>query len=1034
MKLSSVGLCLSVYLFHSSSTRRFAVALALSALFAIFGPISGAQSAAASMAQTGPLAPEVRSEVAHDTSPPLTSLPIFPPTVEGAAPENKPIPEAKQQALARAAAEEQTAGATVAPDLAALEPTAGPMPDTIQNFPGMDNPNGYYPPDTNGDVGPYHYVEMVNVSFAVYDKQGTLLYGPVNNNTIWGGFGGQCQNNNNGDPIVQYDGLADRWVISQFAIEGEEYFECVAVSATPDPLGSYHRYAFNYGNQFPDYPKLGVWPDGYYVTYNMYEDRHGFTGATTCALERRKMLAGAPATQQCYTNPEAFSLLPSDVDGPTPPPPGSPNYVLGEGSTSNDTLSMYRFAVNWDNPASSTFTGPIDIPVASFTPACSEVQRGRCVPQLDSPTKLEALGVRLMYRLAYRNFGTHESLVAVHSVAMDDNPGFTSQIGQRWYEIRSPGAAQPVVYQSGTSASPTPEEFRWMGSIAMDRDGNIALGYSSSSATMHPSINYVGRLATDPLGTMPYEQGTIMDGTGSQLGARWGDYTAMQVDPLDDCTFWYTNEYLKTTSLADWSTQIASFRYPSCQGGTTTPGAPVDVRATAGSGEVALGWSAPASDGGLPITGYTVTASPGGAQCSTRVGVDTNPLACMITGLTNGSSYTFEVTATNALGQGPGTQTAVVSPGAALVPLTPVRIADTRVGQPVAFPADKQPQAGGTTLQVPVAGNFGVPADAAAVSLNVTVVGPSVSGYVTVYPCGTDKPLTSNVNFVANQVVPNAVLSGVGTDGKVCIFTSATTNLVVDLNGWLPQGAGFSTTGPTRVADTRPPSQQPTIPAGGTLEVPVAGRFGVPAGAAALSLNVTAVDPGAAGFLTVFPCGQARPNASSLNYAAGQTVPNAVISKVGTAGAICVFSQQTTNVIVDLNGWFAQPPSFNSLTPTRVADTRVGEPVAFPLPKQTLTAGQTLEIPVTGQFGIPSDAGAVSLNVTAVDPSAAGFLTVFPCGVARPNSSNVNYVAGQTVPNAVFIAIGTGGKVCVFTSQATNLVVDAGGWFPRNSI
>lgn len=1026
-----------MYLSPRNSTRRFAVAVGLATVFAVFGPASPvpAQAAEASAILANPTAPEVRAEVAHDTSPPLTEIPILPPTTDGTAPANPPIPQAKQEALALAAERAQAAGETAGePGVLAPAATAGPMPDPIQNFPGMASPNRLNPPDTNGDIGPDHFVQMVNVSFAVYSRTGTLLFGPVNNNTVWGGFGGKCQNNNNGDPIVQYDGLADRWVISQLAVGGVDYYECIAVSATPDPLGAYHRYAFNYGNQLPDYPKLGVWPDGYYLTYNMYENGSTFTGATTCAIERRAMLVGAPATQQCFQSDDALSILPSDVDGPTPPPLGSPNYVLGEGTTSNDALSMYRFAVDWDIPAMSTFTGPIELPVANFTPACYEIARGRCVPQPDVATKLEALGVHMMYRLAYRNLGTHESLVAVHSVATDGNPGFTSQIGQRWYEIRSPGAAQPVVYQSGTSASPTPGEFRWMGSIAMDREGNIALGYSSSSTTVYPSINYVGRLATDPLGTMPFEQGTIMDGTGSQLNSRWGDYTSMQVDPLDDCTFWYTNQYLKTTSAGNWLTQIASFKYPNCQGSTTTPEAPVAVTAMGGQGEVALAWSVPTSDGGLPITGYTVTASPGGAQCSTRVGVNADPLGCTITGLTNGSPYTFEVMATNALGQGPGAQTAVVSPGAALVSLTPVRIADTRVGEPVTFPTQKQPQAGGTTLEVPVAGSFGVPADAGAVSLNVTVVGPSTPGYVTAYPCGTDRPLTSNVNFVATQVVPNAVLSGVGAGGRVCIFTSATTNLVVDLNGWLPKGAGFSTTGPTRVADTRPPSQQPTIPAGGTLEVPVVGKFGVPADAAALSLNVTAVGPGAAGFLTVYPCGQTRPNASSLNYAAGQTVPNAVISKVGTGGAICVFSQQTTNVIVDLNGWFAQSPSFTSLTPTRVADTRAGEPVAFPLPKQTLSAGQTLEIPVTGQFGVPTDAGAVTLNVTAVGPSAAGFLTVFPCGVAQPNSSNVNYVAGQIVPNAVITAVGASGKVCVFTPQATNLVVDVGGWFPRNSI
>ena len=970
----------------------------------------------------------VSGAIAQDTSPPLRDLLSSPDAPDGAA-----------------AARRTTPGSLVAGSKPPANPSSAvavqgiadnpPMPPTSQNFPGITNRNGYLPPDTNGDVGPNHYVQIVNSSFAVFDKSGAVLYGPVNNNTVWGGFGGECQLRNDGDPIVQYDGVADRWLISQFAVWGAEKFECVAVSTTGDPLGQYQRYAFSYGVDFPDYPQIGVWPDGYYVTYNMYEDVTAeFQGAKTCVLERRAMLIGAPATQQCFLRPEAESLLPSDVDGPTPPPIGAPNYVMSKSPEDDSSLLMYRFAVDWNTPANTTFTGPITIPVTPYTSACTAISSLECVPQPDTSALLDSLGDRAMYRLAYRNFGDHESLVFNFTVAMDGNPAYTAQTGVQWYEIRSPGAPVPMVYQEGTVASDVAGEFRWMGSIAMDRQGNIGLGYSSSSTTKYPSINYLGRLAGDPLGTMPYAEGTIQDGGGSQTfnPARWGDYSAMQVDPLDDCTFWYTNQYLKVTSPANWSTQIASFTFPGCTGSTTVPGAPQSAVATPALGQAQVKWQPPSSDGGLPINGYTVTASPGGATCTTVVGVQNDPLTCTIAGLDRTTAYTFTVLAHNALGASPATDAGPVTPGAGIVPVTPVRIADTRADQPVAFPVQKQPVAAGGTLVVPVAGSFGVPADAAGVALNVTAVAPDGSGFLTVYPCGITVPLASNLNFTAKQVVPNAVLTGPGTDGAVCVYASAATDVVVDLDGWLPPGAGFTATTPVRVADTRAPSVFPPIPAGGTLQVPVAGRFGVPADAAALALNVTVVGPAAPGFLTVYPCGSARPNASNVNYVTGQIVPNAVMSQVGADGAICVFSQQATNVIIDLDGWFAPWPGFTALDPVRVADTRVGQPVAFPNPKQRLPAGGTLTVPVAGQFGVPTTVGAVSMNVTVTGPSASGFLTVYPCGQARPNASNLNYTSGQTVPNAVVSGVGAGGSVCVFSQQATDIIVDLNGWAPGN--
>ena len=426
------------------------------------------------------------------------------------------------------------------------------------------------PPDTNGDVGPNRYVQIVNSSIAVFDKSGTVLLGPKLTKALWSGFGGGCETNSDGDGTVKYDKAADRWVITQFSVSTTPFLECVAVSTSGDPTGSYARYSFQY-TDFPDYPKLGVWPDAYYVTYNMFNAAGTvFLGPQVCALERSKMLAGSPAQQVCFPlDPTFGSLLPADVDGPTAPPAGSPNFLLSLGTTSN--LDLWKFQVDFATPANSTLTGPTSIPVADFAPACGG---GNCIPQPGTTTLLDSLGDRLMYRLAYRNFGDHESLVANHSITSGN------AVGVRWYEVRSPNAT-PILIQQGTYA-PSDSNDRWMGSIAMDKQGNIALGFSISGPSRKPGIRYTGRFAGDPLGTMTQGEGTLIAGSGSQTVIpqpngtvvpliRWGDYSSISVDPSDDCTFWYTNEYLKVDGVFNWSTQIGSFRL-SCSSAVITPG------------------------------------------------------------------------------------------------------------------------------------------------------------------------------------------------------------------------------------------------------------------------------------------------------------------------------------------------------------------------------------------------------------------------------------------------------------------------------
>jgi len=506
-------------------------------------------------------APEVFLEIHHDTSPPLSSMPVY---SVGEAPKQMRIFPLKAVPAPRS-----TGGQPgIQTDLALQGPGVSPFVSatTGRNFDGVgmgfSGPNGTFtvtgaPSDSNGAIGATQFVEMVNVSFAVFSKStGAAVMGPVANNTLWSGFGGQCELQNDGDPVVTYDKAANRWVLTQFAVSGGDgnFFECVAVSTTSDATGSYNRYAFSMPN-FNDYPKVGVWSDAYYATFNMFDNNSGaFLGPRVCAFDRSRMLAGAAATQVCFQLSSTFgSLLPADLDGATAPPAGSPNYLLALGRTTS-SLDFWKFHVDFTTPANSTLTGPTAIGVTTYALACGG---GICIPQSGTRTQLDSLGDRIMHRLAYRNFGNHEALVATHSVTSG------SSVGVRWYEIRTPGTT-PTVFQQGTFAPNTTR--RWMGSIGMDKVGDIAVGYSASSSTVHPGVRYTGRVPTDAAGTLEAEN-TIITGGGSQTQqlTRWGDYSALTIDPVDDCTFWYVNQYLKANGSFNWSTRIASFKFSRCQ-------------------------------------------------------------------------------------------------------------------------------------------------------------------------------------------------------------------------------------------------------------------------------------------------------------------------------------------------------------------------------------------------------------------------------------------------------------------------------------
>jgi hypothetical protein len=458
---------------------------------------------------------------------------------------------------------------------------------TIQNFSGNSNTQGYDPPDTYGDVGPDYYFQVVNCHFSIYSKTGALLLGPISNETIWSGM---PHNYNGGDGVVMYDEHADRWFFAQLAYPSGYNLVMIAVSQTSDPTGSWYRYEYTFTG-LPDYPKFGVWPDGYYMTVNRFTSNYQGTGQGV--FDRTAMLAGDSAAQMVYftlpASDNAYSLLPSDCDGEFPPS-GTPNYFVYM-MDGPDYLGVYEFHVDWTNTANSTFGNFLQLPVTSFNDNISGI------PQKGTTQRAATLSDRLMYRLQYRKFSDHWSMVCNHTV----NVG-SGVAGIRWYELRKTTGDWNVYQQSTYSID---NNSRWMGSVAMDTAGNMGLGFSISSSNMYPAVKYTGRLKTDPLNTMDLSEKGIFYGTGSNNvndgggTCRWGDYSSMTVDPSDGMTFWYTQEYLASMG-SSWKTRIASFTLGNILGIslTATPdticqGDSVQLNATVtgGSGTYTYSWT-----------------------------------------------------------------------------------------------------------------------------------------------------------------------------------------------------------------------------------------------------------------------------------------------------------------------------------------------------------------------------------------------------------------------------------------------------------
>jgi hypothetical protein len=462
---------------------------------------------------------------------------------------------------------------------------------TLQNFDGLGG-GSFIPPDTDGDVSADYYFQVVNASYAIYNKSGMKIFGPVASSTVWTGM---PHNTNSGDAVVLFDENANRWMFTQFSLPNfpnGPFYQMIAVSQTPDPTGSWYRWQYQF-TSMPDYPKFGVWPDGYYMSCNRFSaGSTNYSGTGAAAFDRTLMLAGDPDAQMIYftlsANNEAFSLLPSDCDGNFPPI-GTPNFFTYEYDGSPYHLGILEFHADWATPSNSSFGNLLSLPVNNFNPNQAPI------PQKGTSAKLGTLSDRLMFRLQFRKFNDHWSMVCNHTVNSGSNVA-----GIRWYELRKTTGAWSV-YQQSTYA-PGDGKCRWMASMAMDSSGNIAMGYSISSSTMFPSIRYTGRLKTDPLNVMTISEKGIINGGGCQTSStnRWGDYSSMRVDPSSPTTFWYTTEYYAVTSSSSWQTRIASFTFENVFSSYATVGPElicngdsIQLNAVAygGSGNYTYSWS-----------------------------------------------------------------------------------------------------------------------------------------------------------------------------------------------------------------------------------------------------------------------------------------------------------------------------------------------------------------------------------------------------------------------------------------------------------
>jgi uncharacterized repeat protein (TIGR01451 family) len=646
-----------------AARRPIAVTLMLCGLSLVATGLAVDQGSSASLSEA-PVG-QKSMDVQHDLSPPLRDMVAQPQDPADLLPHQTENEEGEQRGVPPALAPKAPAKPITTSNLTPQGPVFCPA-TIVQNFPGMTaSPGNTFATDASGAVGPNHFVAAVNFSAAIYDKSGNLLMGPFPTAQFWNGFSGGPCGGGWSDVVVLYDRAADRWFVSRFAARNTpaspapftDWYQCFAISQTPDPTGPYYRYAFAIDfNEFNDYPKFGIWPDAYYMTSDRNKIFPGL-GNFVCAFDRNNMLTGQPAGSVVFklnNNGHRAGMLPADWDGHTPPPAGSPDYFIktldpNEGWPSY-AIQIWTLQVNW---TTSTFTLSL---ATTLTPdpfnsaLCGDSQN--CIPQPSTSQGLDSLtGGRPSFRLAYRNFGNHETLTFAQTVDLGDESPVHA--GIRWYELRKTGGVWSIFQQS--TFAPDADN-RWIGSLAMDEGGNMAMGYNVSGS-VYPSLRVGGRLASDAPGSMS-EQFTLQAGSGAQTGSVfWGDYSQTTLDPADDCTFWHVGSFQPVTSNQEsWATEIGAFRFCDCRAdlGVTKSVSPIGSVAagTNASYTITLTNNGPRTAGNVTLsdnvpaeTGFVSITAPNDWDCATPAVGGSGPVTCTKQSVASGEVATFTIVA-----------------------------------------------------------------------------------------------------------------------------------------------------------------------------------------------------------------------------------------------------------------------------------------------------------------------------------------------------------------------------------------------------
>ena len=972
------------------------------------------------------LRPVVAEAVEFAESVPVRNLPpasrsisnsgFGPPEIEGHEINEKNTEEVRKQVIG---AKSSLDGALQSS--APLSPTALPTPSlTFEGIDAADEANSVAPPDTNGDVGPNHYVQTVNNRVGIWDKNGNLLVPFFTQSSLFAPLGGLAATVDRGDPIVMYDRLADRWLISQFAftaLNAPPYHEAIAISKNGDPTGSYYLYDFVLpGNEFPDYPHFGVWPDGYYMNSHQFLNGGGFDGDGVFAFDRKKMLNGDPTASLIYfnlnlaTHPEGiFGMLPSDHDGLLPPPAGAPNVFVYFTDTDfgdpADGLRLFNFHADFGTPLNSTFTERSESTYAAPLPLAAFDARdpgGRGDIEQPPPAgnngtdRLDTVGSRLMFRLQYMNRAGTESLVGnftvnVSGVAPTSAANF--QAAFRYFELRKTSPAgsftvnEQATFAPGSGNGATGDN-RWMGSAAMDNQGNLAVGYSLSGVTAghFPSLNFAARAFNDPPNGLFQGEGVLFAGTGVQRGTtnRWGDYSNLTLDPTDDCSMWFTSEYYTTNNLTfNWRTRVAKFKFATC----TAPA------------QGMLAGTITACDTGLPLAFATVEATGGPSNGFSTTTIANGTYAMKLAP----GTYTVNITSVPHDCMAAGPFTVNITDGAT----TTLNACLTGKAKFIFQSSALSGGDGDGIIEANECNNLNVTIknDGCLTGSNVTAVLSSSTPGVTITQPNSPYPSTAE-----NATATNTVPFSVSTSPSFVCGTPISFTLTVTFTGGT---STFSFSLPTCACP--PQTVSGSLAAGDTTQTGRMGRDAV-----ANSCAFPKACPGAIAGDT------AQHRYDLFTFTNGPTAACATISTTATCSS-------ATNPIITV----AYLGSFN---PANLCTNYLGDPGGSPAPTNSfqvnVPANGILVINVqeitagTGCSGYSVTVSGLVCNTSGTGPCGACSITC-PANITQPNDPNqcgavVTYAAPTTTgtcgnvacnpPSGSFFPVGTTTVTCTTTA------------------